>query len=176
LRGRIYHTTLLFATAFLLFGGRAAAQEKETEPNLKAAYIYNFTRYINWEGDRKEGDFIIGEMGYSGIDSSLEAIARNYLVDNRRIVLRHYGGPEAIGYCHVLFIPAKCRYAVRSILERLGRGVLTVSERKGYAREGVALNFVIVNDKLKFEANEKAMSNMGLKASSQLLKLAILVN
>jgi len=59
--------------------------------------------------------------------------------------------------------------------QRLGKGILTIGERKGFAREGVALNFVLVNEKLKFEANEKAINKMGLKASSQLLKLAIMV-
>ena len=169
------HPTLFIAAAFVLFGGSVSAQPGETEPNLKAAYIYNFTRYINWDASHDDEDFIIGEMGYSELDSALGTIARNYLVNNHRITLKHYSRPENIDYCHVLFIPEKCGYPLRSILGRLGKGVLTVAERKGYAREGVALNFVLVNDKLKFEANEKAINNMGLKASSQLLKLAIIV-
>ncbi|HEY4110895.1 YfiR family protein [Puia sp.] len=176
MRASIHYTTFIIAAAFVLFGGRAAAQQGETEPNLKAAYIYNFTLYINWEVDGDGEDFIIGEMGYSNLDSALGTIARNYLVNNRRIVLRHFRRPEDIDYCQVLFIPAGYGFPLRSILGRLGKGVLTVGERKGYARDGVALNFVVVNEKLKFEANEKAMNKMGLKASSQLLKLAILVN
>ncbi|HVU94003.1 MAG TPA: YfiR family protein [Puia sp.] len=159
----------------IIYGGHIVAQPEETEPNLKAAYIYNFTRYISWEAGPEESDFIIGEMGHSGLDSALGTLARNYLVNNRRIVLRHFNSPEDIDYCHILFIPAKCGYSVRSILAKLGKGVLTIGERKGDAREGVALNFVLVNEKLKFEANEKAISKMGLKASSQLLKLAIMV-
>lgn len=172
----MHYTTFVFATALLLSGGSAATQPEETEPNLKAAYIYNFTRYISWEAGREAEDFVIGEMGYSALDSALGTIARNYLVNNRRIVLRHYSRPENIDYCQVLFIPAKCGFPLHSILSRLEKGVLTVGERKGLAREGVALNFVLVNEKLKFEANEKAINNMGLRASSQLLKLAILVN
>jgi hypothetical protein len=162
--------------AIVLTKERVVAQSRETESNLKAAYIYNFTQYINWEAGHDDEDFIIGELGYSGLDSALGTIARNYLVNNHRIILRHYNKPEDIGYCQILFIPEKCDYPLHTILKRLRRGVLTIAEKKGYAREGVALNFVLVNDKLKFEANEKAIYNMGLKASSQLLKLAIIVN
>ena len=166
----------LVTLASVLCTANVKAQSPETETNLKAAYIYNFTHYINWEAGHDDEDFVIGEIGYSGVDSALATIARNYLVNNHRIILKHYSRPEDIGYCHMLFIPEKCEFPLHSILKRLRKGVLTIGERKGYAREGVALNFVLINDKLKFEANEKAINNMGLKASSQLLKLAILVN
>lgn len=170
-RYSIYLISLLF-----FCGGAADAQPGENDPGLKAAYIYNFTRYISWEAGPNEPDFIIGEMGYSELDSALANLARNNLVNNRRIVLRHFARPENIDYCHILFIPAKSEYPLRSILGRLSKGVLTIGERKGCAREGVALNFVLVNRKLRFEANERAMNKMGLKASSQLMKLAIIVH
>jgi hypothetical protein len=153
----------------------AVGQPPGADPGLKAAYIYNFTRYIRWDAGPEKPDFIIGEMGHSEMDSSLANLARNNFVDNRRIVLRHFARPEDIEYCQILFIPSKCEYPLHTILGKLGRGVLTIGERKGCAREGVALNFVQVNQKLKFEANERVMNKMGLKVSSQLLKLAIIV-
>ncbi len=54
--------------------------------------------------------------------------------------------------------------------------MLTISEEPGMAKQGTAFNFVIINDKLKFEANLKAIYLAGLKAGSQLLKLGILVD
>jgi hypothetical protein len=62
------------------------------------------------------------------------------------------------------------------ILSKTRPGVLTVSEQPGFAEAGTALNFVVVNNRLKFEANLKAISAAGLKAGSQLLKLAIIVD
>ncbi|MES1224887.1 MAG: YfiR family protein, partial [Bacteroidota bacterium] len=62
------------------------------------------------------------------------------------------------------------------ILEKVEKRTLTVSEEEGYAKRGTAFNFVIKNDKLKFESNLNAINAAGLKAGSQLLKLAILVN
>jgi hypothetical protein len=54
--------------------------------------------------------------------------------------------------------------------------MLTISEETGFARMGTAFNFVVLNNKLKFEANLNAIYLAGLRASSQLLKLAIIVN
>jgi hypothetical protein len=131
LRAFIHHTTFFIAAALVLYGGHAVSQTGETEPNLKAAYIYNFTRYISWEAGHEEPDFIIGEMGHSGLDSALGTIARNYLVNNHRIVLRHYSSPEDIDYCHILFIPAKCGFPVRSILAKAGQGNIDHRRAKG---------------------------------------------
>jgi hypothetical protein len=66
--------------------------------------------------------------------------------------------------------------ALEDILAKTAdKGILVISEKDGYAELGAAFNFVIVNRKLKFEANVKAINSAGLTASSQLLKLAIIV-
>jgi hypothetical protein len=97
-------------------------------------------------------------------------------VANRKITIKNFDKPEDITYCNILFIPKKIPYALRSVLEKVGRGTLTISEESGYAKQGTSFNFIINNDKLKFEANLKALYLAGLKASSQLLKLAIIVD
>jgi hypothetical protein len=61
-------------------------------------------------------------------------------------------------------------------LEKTNKGTLTVSDEPGLAKQGTAFNFVLVHDKLKFEANLKALYLSGLKVSSQLLKLAIIID
>ncbi|HMC99217.1 MAG TPA: YfiR family protein, partial [Ferruginibacter sp.] len=66
--------------------------------------------------------------------------------------------------------------SLQSVLDRAGKGVLTVSEEPGLAKQGTAFNFIVNNDKLKFEANLKAIYAAGLKAGAQLLKLAIIVD
>ena len=92
------------------------------------------------------------------------------------MVVRIYSKPEEIGACNVLFIPGHIPYSLPSILERTGKGILTISEEAGFARQGSALNFVVINDKLKFEANLKSIYSAGLRAGSQLLKLAIIID
>lgn len=168
--------SFLFLLLTGAFSVMASAQTGERESNLKAAFIYNFTMYIDWDAETTESDFVIGVLKPSDIIRPLTEIARSGTVNNKRIVIKQFSKPEEISYCNILFIPGKLTWSLRSILDRVGRGTLTISEQEGYARQGTAFNFVIINDKLKFEANLKAISATGLKAGSQLLKLAIIVD
>lgn len=158
------------------FIGIAMAQTEKQEANLKAVFIYNFTRYIEWEERNDENNFIIGVIGPSPIIDPLTQIAKTNTVNNKKIIIRSFSKPEEIGECQLLFIPRKSPFTLSTILDRCGKGVLTVSEEEGISKKGVAFNFVVINDKLKFEANLKALYLSGLKASSQLLKLAIITD
>lgn len=151
------------------------AQTQGQEANLKAAFIYNFTRYIDWEKNG-EPDFVIGIIGPSYVSKPLTEIAATKVVDNKKIIIRQFEKPEDISYCHILFIPKGLNYPLRSVLDKVGKGTLTVSEENGFAKQGSAFNFTISNEKLKFEANLRAIYTAGLKVSSQLLKLATIVD
>ncbi len=166
---------LLTLLLIICFGGAVVAQEGQQESNLKAAFIYNFTRYVDWDPGMQEDEFVIGVVGPSRIVNALSEIARNNFVNNRSIKIKYFSKPEDIEYCNILFISQRSPFSLQSILNKVNRGTLTISEQAGFARDGTAFNFVIVNDKLKFEANLKAINAAGLKAGSQLLKLAIIV-
>ena len=155
------------------------AQQPKTEAEeyvLKAAFLYNFTKYIDWGTSSNGDEFTIGVMGYSPIVKTLAEIAASKNVSGKKIVIKQYYKPEEIKYCNVLFIPQQTSYSLQSILNKVGKGTLTVSEEEGYAAQGTALNFVLVNNKLKFEANTKTLDYEGLKASSDLLRLAIIID
>ncbi len=165
---------LLFIVLVLTLRGSCALGQEE-EYNLKAAFVYNFTKYINWGNYEPENEFIIGVIGPSLIYQPLEEIARTKTVNDKKIVIRRFDKPEEINFCNILYIPKNCPVPLNSIFPRLSGGTLTISEEEGYAREGTAFNFVLVKDKLRFESNIRALNLAGLKASSQLLKLAIIV-
>lgn len=150
-------------------------QAREGEYNLKAAFVYNFTRYINWGSFIPENEFVIGILGSSSIYEPLEEIAKTRTVYDKKIIIRRFDRPEDIGFCNILYIPKNNSIPVNSIIQKVNQGTLTISEEEGYARQGTAFNFVLVKDKLRFESNVRAINSAGLKASSQLLKLAIIV-
>lgn len=150
--------------------------QTQQEANLKAVFMYNFTRYIEWNVEQNENEFVIGIVGPSAIDKPISEIARTNTVNNRKIVVKHFSKPEDISYCHILFIPHGSSSQLQSILDRTGKGVLVISEEPGLARQGAAFNFIPVHDKIKFEANLKAINAAGVKVSSQLLRLAIVIN
>ena len=155
---------------------QAFAQAEEQEANLKAAFIYNFTRYTDWDTTGTETNFIIGVMGSSPIVAPLRKIAEHNFVKNRKITLRVFARPEDIRFCHILFIPQTFSFGLAEVLNMTDKNMLTISEEPGYARRGTAINFVLVNNKLKFEINLNAVSKSGLRMSAQLLKLAIIVD
>ena len=83
---------------------------------------------------------------------------------------------EQLGSCQMLFVTSAFTQHLDDLKQRLGsRNVLTVSDSPGLAERGVAINFVVVEGKLKFEINTMTLKKAGLRASSQLLKLATLI-
>ena len=159
-----------------LTGFSRGNQTEAEEYNLKAAFIYNFTKFIDWDSFIPGNEFIIGVVDPSPIYEPLAAIAKTKTVNNKKIIIRHYRKLDEISLCHVLFISRNTSLLLDDILAKTAvKGMLIISEKTGYAKQGTAINFVVVNNKLKFEVNTKAINSAGVTASSQLLKLAIMV-
>lgn len=154
----------------------AGLQTVNKESNVKAAFVYNFTAYIDWDGYQNGNEFIIGVIGDSPITESLSQIANSKKVNGKKISIRKFKSPDEINHCHILFISSDTAFPLNEILGKAAvKGTLIISEKQGFASQGAAINFVVVNNNLKFEVNTKSITSSGLKASSQLLKLAILV-
>jgi len=162
--------------SILLLFARTSYSQKGSESDLKAAFIYNFILYTDWDTANIRSNFTIGILGNTSVVNPLSEIARSVLAKNKRIIIKRFSRLEDITYCNLLFISNNLPYSVPSILERVPKGTLTVSEDYGYARQGTALNFIVVNNRLKFEANLGAIVASGLRVSSKLLKLALIVD
>ena len=168
---------LLFVIIMWCVATPMRAQTGEKEANLKAAFIYSFTKYIDWGNYNDKSEFVIGVIGAdSPVIPPLQEIARTSKINDKRIEIRIINDLSDIKNCDILFITKECSFPLKEVLDRTGQGMLTISESKGFAAKGTDFNFVIVNQKLKFEANLVAINSSGLKAGSQLLKLAIIVN
>lgn len=169
---RIVYIIILSLTGFS-FGFETEAEEYK----LKAAFIYNFTMYVEWNPPVSENEFIIGVIDSSPINKHLEDIANTEKVNGKKIIIRKYNKLEDIGFCHILFIPQNCGLLLDDIVVDPDlKRTLTISETEEYAKKGTAINFVEVDSKLKFEVNMNTLHSAGIKASSQLLKLAIIIN
>lgn len=170
---------LCLAAALLLAAGPApaarAAPAPTLEDNVKTAFIYKFTRYVQWPAPAGE-EFRIAVIGDSGVLAPLKALAADKLADGARIRVDQLRSPEEIRNCRVLFIPAGEAGRLPAILKAAGKGVLTVGDGPDFAARGVIINFVVTGGKLRFQINRHAAAAAGLEISSQLLKLAILVD
>lgn len=168
LKKSLYIILLLLLSSF-----KVVVSTEEEEYNLKAAFLYNFTNYIEWN-DTEHNEFIIGVLGSTEILDPLLDIAETQKVKNKRISIKHFQNSGEVEFCHILFISREVTTPLASIKPKISKEkTLTVSENREYAVQGTAINFIIIDNKLKFEANIKAINETQLKVSSQLLKLAV---
>src|SRR4051812_37156731 len=124
--------------------------DQPQEYTIKAAFIYKFTNYIDWDSMIPGNEFIIGVVGPSPIKNELAEIAKTKTVKDKKITVLQYNKPEEIGACHILFISEKSPAALDDILAKANnKGTLTISEKDGYAARGTDINFIVVDNKLK---------------------------
>ena len=103
---------VVFLVCFLFVTEASMAQVQEKEADIKAAFIYNFTKYIDWDTTVDENNFTIGVIGYSPVTASLNEIAKTYTIKNKRIVIRTFDRPEDIEYCNILIYPGKPSFSI----------------------------------------------------------------
>ncbi len=167
-----HHTRTLIFVFLLLFP--LFQSFGQVNYKIHSLFMYKFTQYIEWPAGG--GDFVIGVVGNSPIISELEAIAATKKVDTRNIVVKKMSASADFGACQMVFVSEGQSSSIATIAGKLqGKPVLLVSESPGAAKKGSGINFVIVDDKMKFELNKAAVEKQGLKVSGDLTKLAIVV-
>lgn len=166
--------------AFFLLSADYVRMPVFQEPNnanakIKATFIYNFTKYINWPSKYKEGNFVIGVLGTTTFYNDLTALLSTKTVGNQKFEIKSYTNIESItGTCHILFIPAGNSSVLPEVLKRMkGKSTLIITEKTGLAKQGSAINFVVENNKQRFELNKTNIEKYNLKVSSTLMALAI---
>jgi hypothetical protein len=152
--------------------------ETNLEYRIKAAFLLNFTKYITWPDASfgSDGDPIkVCLLGDSPFGAALDSI-KGKEVNGRPIELVHAPTPDKLPACHVIFFGNNMDMEdVDPSLQLHEQPILTVGEKKGFASRGGMINFIVVENKVRFEINPGAVEAASLKISSQLLKLAVIV-
>lgn len=168
--------------ALLLFGLWAAPAEpqerKMPEYELKAGFLYNFAKYVEWPGDafeNKESPISVGVIGKDPFGDLLEKTLKDRQAQDRKFTIVRYPGPAELKPCHILFIP-KTEKARAEILKKIENWpTLTVGEAEGFAAKGGAVNILIEKDRPRLEINPEVAEKAKLTIQARLLKLATLV-
>jgi hypothetical protein len=167
------------ALAALFAAGSSGPAQTEISPNeydVKAVFLYHFTRYLQWPEAVEPAVFTIVVFGESGIVIPLQEIAKKKTVGPMPIVVRQCLEIGQIGRPRILFIAKSAVGSLPRLLEKIrGTDILTIGEAEGLGTQGVAVNFVERDGSIKFEMSKRMLKEARLQASSQLLKLAILV-
>ncbi len=148
----------------------------ESEYEVKAAYLINFAKLVQWPTASFAGEkspLIIGIVGRSAISEELASLAPKATANGHPLEIRRVSANDsaALAACHVLFV-AEAERAEPVFAAVQVRPVLVVGEAADFVRRGGALGFVKDEGTVKFEANQKAARRSGLTISAQLLKVA----
>lgn len=151
----------------------SALQDSAPEAEIKAFFLFNFTRFTEWPDSVFAGAPDEFQIGVLGPESALEPIQRNLTgksVGKRTLKFLRSTAPGDLKNCPLVFISQAERAQIPALLSEFkGRPILTVGETEGFAEDGGILNFYIENNKVKFEINPDALGRAQLKATKLIL-------
>jgi hypothetical protein len=178
-RRRAWPWVLVIVAVFCVSQGRGNAAIPEYQ--VKAAFIYKFATYIRWPATTVPDattPFVIGIIGKDPFGPALRDLVRGERVQGRVILIMRLSRLEEALRCDVLFISSSERGNLRQIFAALGGApVLTVGDMDQFAELGGMINLITTEDhQIRFDINKNAIDRAGLKASSQLLHLARIVD
>jgi hypothetical protein len=167
--------------AGVLFCAIGAAQsDQPSEYEVKAAFLFNFTKFVEWPDGSFEdahAPIVIGIIGDDPFGDGLIRIVAGQKVQGRAIVIIKYRRGDDLRRCHILFISASERQHSAQILVGLkDASVLTVSDLDGFAAAGGVMQFVMEENRVRFVVNLDAATQGKLRVSAKLLALAQVVN
>lgn len=164
---------MLIVGACFLAGCAAAADNAALEYKVKAGYLFNFAKFVEWPQSsftNASAPLVVGLVGDDPFGQMLDEALAGKNVNGRGFVIRHYDPQEDLSSCHVLFVSRSAKGRAAKILETLReRTVLTVGESDGFGQLGGMINFTLMGGQVKIETNPEAAAGVGLKVSSKLL-------
>jgi YfiR/HmsC-like len=149
----------------------AARSDDLPEYRLKAAFLYNFALFTEWPAD-VGSTLNLCVYGRDPFGEELDTL-QGKVVGDRHLAVRRITSIEALSACQIVFIAGPSGDAISRVLSALrGATVLVIADVPGAAKQGVALNMSVVQNKIAFEANLTAARAANVKLSSKLLSLA----
>jgi hypothetical protein len=148
------------------------------EYQVKAAFLYNFAKFVEWPAgafEKPQTPYSICVLGPDPFGEDLD-IAATENVQGRRMMVRRLSDVKAATGCHILFVAPSERRKLGAILEALGKfPTLTVGEDEEFTRAGGCLRFYLLGNTVRFEINMQAAERAHLKVSATLLGVARVV-
>ena len=149
------------------------------EYEIKAAFLYNFTKFVEWPPASfpdAASPFVIGILGDDPFGPTLDQIVAGKQVFGRSVVIRRWKKPGEIGNCQILFIASDDLGAITAVVEQFRTvAMLTVSDTEEFSERGGMIRLTLAGHKIRFEINHRTAREAGLKISSRLLTLAVRV-
>lgn len=156
----------------------AAETPVSKEYQLKAAFLYNFTKFVEWPPARfadNTSPIVVAVVGRNPFGEELENVVKGRAVNGRAIAIKLVITPDEAAGAHLLFVPSGEENRLPAAAVQRD-ALLAVGESEVFAAQGGAITFVQVGGKMRFEINIGAAERAHVKISTQLLKLANVVH
>lgn len=175
---KIISSTLLALLLLCTSAWSHAEEPAGSEYAIKAAFLYNFTRFTSWPGENAMDTtgFHLCVVGSNPFGDALESLAGK-TVRNRPLIIHSPAHEPLDESCQIIFVSQPASERTPDLLAGLGdKPVLTVSDTDNFTSQGGIIQLRLVDRKIRFEINIDAADRAGLNISSKLLSLATIVH
>ncbi|MGZ9226368.1 MAG: YfiR family protein [Anaerolineales bacterium] len=150
------------------------------EYQLKAAFLYNFSKFVEWPSDAfksNEPRLLLCVFRDNPFGNVLDEILQGKTINSRELLARRINELPDLKSCQLVFVSHREDKRLSEILDSLrGTSALVVGESDGFAERGGGIQFFLEGNKLRFAVNVDAVRKARLGVSSQLLALARIVH
>jgi hypothetical protein len=176
LKTRICWKALIAGLLLSLCGSRLAGAQAVSEDQVKAAYLYSFAKFVEWPAGTfaSPSDPIrLCILNSRSFQTQLNKIAGNKQIAGHPVLVIFVQDAKQARGCHELFIDSSQSQATPQIIDTLrGTSVLTVGDTNSFVEQGGIINFIVQDDHVQFQVNQKAALQARLRMNSQLLSVA----
>ena len=158
----------------LVFTSGKTDVKDDTNAKIKAVYLYNFSKYVEWPEEYKSGNFIVTVIGSSpALLAELNKMSEKK-VGTQQLIIKTLSSASNVEKSHIIFIPNEGSAQFADAFDKVKKySTLVVTEKPGLAKQGAVINFITKENKQKFELNKSNAEKFKLKISSNLSALAI---
>jgi hypothetical protein len=169
---------LLFA--LLAVAGRAWAQAPTDEAQVKAAFVYNFLKFVDWPAgatQRSDDPLVVAIIGDGPTADAVAGFLATKRVGDRPIVVRHLAWDQLLTGAHAAFVSENDSRKLRRIFDMAaGAAVLSIGEGHDFTMQGGMISLLIEQRRVRFDIGIDAADAARLRISSRLLALGHVVH
>ena len=167
------------ALGMALLPGKASAADESVEYAVKAAFLHKFGSFVEWPATAfasPTSPFQLCVVGEDPFGAALDKAVSGQQIARRPVEVRRLKTVKPDSGCHIVYLAASETQRLAQIIEALrGSSVLTVSDGRSPGAATGIINFVIKDDRVRFDIDDEAAAQNRLAISSKLLSVALSV-